>query len=171
MPNKKRKSRARRKPATPQPPWGGDHGTGTSAANAGTVLEEVTNDQGENPNRMKRRRRKSAIENINLSMRQEQAAKAIEQAWCRVQELSSGMPLKEQVDSSPKPDAVIAAQVEAQGNWVWVTSPLLRSEIDLVRWVCCENQSINKASRMIGEKRAIERFQNAMDRVANHMKY
>lgn len=163
----KRKSRARRKPATPLP-FTGDHGTGTTAANAGTVLEPV---EGEEHNRTGRRRRVSAVDSIVLDMRQGQAARAIQDAWCKLQMCSSGSPLKEQVDASPKPDAVIARQVAAQSRWHHITKPLLRSEQRLVDWVCCKNMSILKAKRMIGEDRATERFRAAMDRVADHLCY
>lgn len=167
----KRKTRARRRPAAPPLPWNGDHGPQTAAATAGTYLEPVEDEQGRNPNRMARRRRKSAIEAINLTMRQEQAAKAIQDAYGRLEMCTSGGPLKEQVDSSPKPDAAIAAQVDAQSWWVHVTRPLLRSERRLVEWVCIENQSIQLAGRRIGERRATERFRTAMDRVADWLRY
>ncbi len=168
--NKKRKSQARRKPRTPKLPWNGDHGTSTAAATAGTVLEPL---EGDNPNRIARRRHKSAIDAMSrsLTMRQSQAAKAIEEAWCRLQMCSSGGALKEQVDASPRPDASIARQVDAQSRWQWVTKALLRSERRLVDWVCCKNQSIQTAGRKIGEVRATERFRIAMDRVADHLKY
>lgn len=160
-----RKSQARRKPAPPKA-FNGDHGTGTAAATAGTFIEKVEDDA----NNMGRRRRKSAIDAINLTMRQEQAARAIEDAWCRLEMLSSGGELKEQVDASPKPDAVIAAQVHAQSRWQHVTKPILRSERFLVHWVCCLNNSILHAGRK-GEVRGTERFRVAMDRVADHLRY
>jgi len=165
---KKRKSQARRKPSLAKLPWNGDHGPSTAAATAGTVLEPI---EGDNPNRIARRRHKSAIEAIKLTMRQEQAAKAIEEAWCRLQMCSSGGALKEQVDASPRPDASIARQVDAQSRWQWVTKALLSSERRLVEWVCCENQSIQMAGRKIGEARATERFRVAMDRVADHLRF
>ena len=160
-----RKSRARRKPSLP---FTGDHGPDTDAAKAGTVIEPV---EGQEHNRTGRRRRLSAIDAINLTMRQQQAAKAIEAAWCRLEACSSGSELKEQVDASPKPDASIARQVDAQSRWHEVTAALLRSERRLVEWVCCENQSIQHANRRIGEIRATERFKKAMDRVADRLRY
>lgn len=111
----------RRKSVSVKPiPFVGDHGTGTKAATSGTVLEALRDERTgkANPNNVGRRRRTSEIDRIapKLSMRQEQAARAISDAYCRVQMLSSGGELKEQVDASPKPDACVSAQVAAQGE-------------------------------------------------------
>lgn len=135
------------------------------------MIEEIRNDDGSNPNRMARRRRPSAIDAMTLTMRQEQAAKAIEEAWCLVQTTGSGSELKAKVDSSPKPDAVVAAQVDAQSRWVHVTKPILRSERRIVEWVCCSNYQITLAGRVLGEVRASERFKVAMDRVADWLRF
>lgn len=168
---KKRKSQARRKPAKPIP-FNGDHGPKTAAATNGTVLEEIKNDDGSNPNNMARRRRKSAIEALtSLTMRQKQAAEKIQDSWSRLEMLGSGGPLKEKVQSSPKPDAVIDAQVAAQSQWVKVTKAILRHDKALVHWVCCLNQPLTAFKRTTGEARASERFKAAMDRVADHLGY
>lgn len=167
-----RKSRARKKPRKLAiPKFGGDHGTGTAAATEDTVIEALENDQGKNPNNMGRRRRKSAIEAISLTMRQEQAARAIETAWCRLKALESGGPLKEHVDASPKPDAVVARQVDAHSYWIHVTRQVPRHAAQLVHWVCCMNKPITQWGRATGEVRAVERFKDAMDIVADHLRY
>lgn len=100
-------------------PLVGDHGTGTSAATASTVLEPIKDEKGRNPNNMGRRRRVSQIDRLKekLTMRQIQAAEAICDAYQRVEMLSSGSPLKERVQASPKPDATIDMQVSAQ-SWL-----------------------------------------------------
>ena len=165
-----RKTRARRRPAPP-PAFNGDHGPAAAIATAGTVIEELRNEDGSNPNRMARRRRPSAIEAMSLTMRQQQAAKAIENAWCKLQMTASGSELKAKVDSSPKPDAVVASQVDAQSLWAHVTKPIIRSERRIVEWVCCSNYQITLAHRVLGEARASERFKHAMDRVADHLRY
>lgn len=164
-----RKSRARKRPAKlGMPALRGDHGPSTYAATHGTVIEPL---EGDNPNHIGRRRRKSAIEAISLTMRQQQAAKAIEEAWCRLETCSSGGELKEQVDASPKPDATIAQQVEAQSQWHHVMKKVLPSERRLVLWVCTLNRPITSASRRLNEPRPVERFKTAMDRVADHLRY
>lgn len=167
---KKRKTRARQKPAAPIP-YGGDHGPKTHAATAGTYLEEIKNDKGENPNHIARRRRKSAIDALSLTMRQGQAARAIEEAWCRLESCSSGSPLKQKVQASPKPDAVIDMLVAAQGRWIEVTSAVLMSDMPIVRHVCCENRPITEMSRRMGIVRAQDRFRKAMDRVADRLRF
>lgn len=167
---KPRKSRARKKPAAP-PPFGGDHGTGTHAAASGTVVEELKNDDGSNPNRMARRRRLSVIDAMTLTMRQEQAARAIEKAWCCVLMLESGGPLEQKVDASPKPGAIVTSQLMAQDEWSKATAAILRSERALVFHVCCENRPIGEASRRLGIARPHDRFKQAMDRVADFLRY
>ena len=165
----KRKSRARQKPSAPI--FGGDHGTNTMAANANSVVEEIKNADGSNPNQMARRRRKSAIDAISLSMRQEQAANEIQNAWCKVQMLESGSPLKAKVDASPKLDATIAAQVDAQSRWIKASRAILSADRRLVFHVCCDNRPITEAGRRMGIPRAVARFKKAMDRVADALDY
>lgn len=108
--------RPRKKSVTMRKPLEGDHGTGTAAAIAGTVMEEI---EGDNPNNRGRRRRLEVIElrSLGLSMRQTQAAREIRNAWCAVEMLTSGGELKEQVDASPKPDAVKTAQISALSRY------------------------------------------------------
>lgn len=170
---KTRKGRTRRarSVSTKPLPWNGDHGTGSEAATAGTVLEPV---DGANPNRMARRVRKNVINTMlkrdQLTMRQWQAAQAIQLAWCGVQKLSSGGALKETVDATSKPDATVAAQVGAVSRLVHVTKPIRPSERALVEDVCYHNRPLGHAARA-GEVRPLARFRDTMDRVANHMRY
>ena len=130
----------------------------------------MLNEDGSNPNNMGRARRTRTIEAMTLTMRQKQAAEAIEEAWCRVQMLESGGPLKEQVDASPKPDATVAAQVDARSRWLHVTKPILRADMPIVRHICCDNRQIGLLARY-GLVRASARFKTAMDRVADHLGY
>lgn len=164
-----RKSRRSRRVTTKPLPWNGDHGTGTAAANQNTVIEPV--DLENNPNRMGRRVRVNLIDTMikrgTLTMRQGQAAKAIQEAYCRVQMLSSGGELKEQVQSSPKPDATVAVQVEYMSRLVHVTSPILRADRSLVEWICYHNRPLHTH----GTVRHLARFRMAMDKVADHMRY
>lgn len=128
--SKARKTRKSRKSVSVAPtPFNGDHGTGTRAAMAGTVVEEITNEKGENPNHIGRRRRilQSDVWEEKLSMRQLQAAQAIERAYARVDALGSGgdsigrmLDLRTSVDASPKPDATIDVQTSARSHLVHV---------------------------------------------------
>lgn len=155
-------------------PWGGDHGTGTLAAKSGTKLVELKNDDGSNPNRIKRRERIDQIEKMKerLSMRQYQAAKAIADAYCKVQMLSSGAELKEQVDASPKPDAVVAVQVSAMSRLKTVMEAVPSTMRDVIEHVCWHNQAIH---RMTGSGRKhynrTADFKVALDLVANRLGY
>lgn len=154
--------------STSKAPWGGDHGTGTAAAIAGTVVAEI---DGPNPNRLARRRRVNVIDRLtSLTMRQVQAAKEIQNAYGKVESLSSGGPLKEQVQSSPKPDAVIAAQVDAQSRLARAMRAVHRSERAIVECVCWRNEmprTLDRADR----NRWLARLCNSLDRVADHMRY
>lgn len=164
-------AKARRKPKKPGPlPWNGDHGTGTPLALADSDLEPLEED-GKNPNRMARRRRKDRLNDYKLSMRQEQAGKAIRDAWCRAEMNSSGGPLKEQVDSSPKPDSTITAQVEAQSRLVFVMGAVPSAMRDVVEHVCWHNRKMSdlKNGRLIETNRA--NLKVALDLVANRLKY
>ena len=165
------KSRASRSVSIAVAPWNGDHGTGTQAANQNTELVEVLTEDGRNPNRMKQRRRINVIDTLtSLTMRQIQAAKEIQNAYGKVESLSSGGPLKEQVQSSPKPDAVISAQVDAQSRLARAMKGVHRSERIIVECICWRNEkpmTLTRANR----RRWMARFAQSMDRVADHLRY
>lgn len=149
-------------------PLNGDHGTGTLAANAGTVLEKIK----DNPNHMGRRQRVCRIDWLMqrefLDIRQYHAAKAIQTAYARTEQISSGSELKEQVQSSPKPDAAMASHCDAMSAWVRVMTPVHRSQRPIVEHVCCLNLPITqlKGGNRI---RSAHRLRKALDAVADHI--
>lgn len=170
---KTRKRRGRpRHPRKVSLPMGfnGDHGTGTAAAKAFTEVKPLTDENGNNPNRMAQRKRISVIERFKLEMRQEQAAKAIQEAYCRNEMLSSGGEMKERVQASPKPDATVAAQCDAMSRLEYVMRPLLRSERRIVEHICWHNLPAHILVKQ-GERRVHARFRQAMDRVADHLRF
>ncbi len=168
-----RKSRRKSVSVAPMP-FGGDHGPGTRAATVGTLLEPVVDDMGRNPNHMGRRRRKIIIDDMlkrqTITMRQHQAAEAIQLAYLGVQRLSSGGPLQEQVQSSPKPDAAVAIQVGANSRFVRVMKAVKSSDRELIEAVCFHNKPLRSAIRG-GYVRGYTRFREALDLVADHMNY
>lgn len=149
-------------------PWNGDHGTGTAAANLNTVVVPMKND----PNRRAFKYRVNAVDVLEgkLTLRQLQAARAIQRAYARNEALSSGGELKEQVDASPKPDATIAAQVDARSALVRCMAAVRRSERRIVEGVCWYDIRLGVISRE-GYPRALARFRIAMSRVADHLGY
>lgn len=149
------------------PRFNGDLGTGTNAAKRGTEILPVLNAKGENPNNVFRRRRKNVILGMNLTMRQQQAALEIEEAYCGVGKLSSGSPLKARVDSSFKPDATIDGQVDAISRLVRATKAVRKSDKPIVDHVCLFNQPL----RTMREPRRYQIFRECMDRVADHLHY
>lgn len=165
---------AKRKPirykAKTQVTLGGDHGTGTAAARSGTVVVPITDSEGRNPNNMGQRRETNVLEGMGLSLRQYQAGVEIRNAFCGVEKLSSGGELKEQVDCTPKPDATIAVQMDAQSRLVSVMRAVPASMRDVVEHVCWYNRPLRRLKGEHYYKRQSE-LQVALDLVANHMKY
>jgi len=152
------------------PAYTGDHGPGTPAATAGTVLEPIRHDGGkDDPNRRARRRRVETIDVLTfLSQRQYQAAREIRDAYCALQKLTSGSPLKEQVDTSSRPDAIVAAQVDALSRWRRAIDPVPRHMRATVEAICCENVPIR---RLPNYEVARSDMQGAMTVVANALRY
>lgn len=154
-------------------PLGGDHGTGTAAAMAGKVLKPIVDVDGKNPNSMARLCDDDQLANMDfLSMRQYQAGMEIRNAWSGVEKLSSGSELKEQVDSTPKPDATMAIQIDAQSRLVNAMSAVPGDMRDVVEHVCWYNKPITQKigkGRQHYDRRA--EFQVALDLVANRLGY
>lgn len=165
------KAKPRGAVSVPNTPWNGDHGTGTHAANFFTEVRPVEDEKGRNPNRIAQRRRVNVIEKLtSLTMRQKQAAEEIQNAYGAAEKLSSGSPLKEQVDASPKPDAVITAQVDAQSRLQRAMKAVHRSERQIVEHICWHNlppHTLEGGSH----RRWMARFKASMDRVADHLQY
>lgn len=152
-------------------PWNGDHGTGTAAASCGTEVVELLTDDGRNPNRMARRRRINVIDTLtSLTLRQVQAAKEIQSAYGMVESQTSGGPLKEQVDATPKPDAVIASQVDAQSRLQRAMKAVRRSERQIVEHICWHNQRPQALTRT-ERRRWLARLSASLERVADHLRY
>ena len=143
--------------------YNGDHGPNTQAATAGTVIVAIP----DSPNKMARRQRINVINAMDLTMRQLQAAQAIETAHCKTEMLSSGGPLKEYVQASPKPDAAVAMQCDAISRMVLVMSAVRKSEREIVEHVCFHNQPL----RTLNRPRATQIFRECMDRVADKLHY
>lgn len=142
-------------------PYAGDHGTGTAAAREGALLVPIKSD----PNRRARIQRIDAYKRIPLTMRQEQAARAIRDAYCRVEMLSSGGPLKERIQSSPKPDQTIDVQVAAQSALHWAMAAVSRVNRPIVEHVLWHNRSL----RSLNIPRCGNRLRDTLDRVADHI--
>ena len=154
------------------PPYIGDHGTGTLAAKAGTFIEPITDENGNNPNRQGRRRREEVIGTIKLSMRQLQAAQDIRNAWCRKEMLSSGDELKEQVDGSPRPDRAIAAQIDAISAFKYLMDAVPRNMTYVVEHVCCANLPLRRLSPKMDHMGCHSaNLKVALDLVANRKGY
>ena len=149
-------------------PWNGDHGTGTAAATASTVLVAVPDDK----NGMKRRQRIGALESImgNLSQRQYQAGKEIRDAFEETQ--TSPPAIKEiQVDVSPTPDATIDVQCDAQSRFAFAMSAVTPLGKEVVDHVLLQNRPITELAS--GGMVAIntQKLRNALTCVADKLNY
>lgn len=163
------RTRARRSVSLKPIPFNGDHGTGTPAAIAGTVLEPL--DAVNNPNHMGRRYRKDVYKSLSLTMKQEQAAKALRDAYCRVDALSSGnSEVKVRVQSSPKPDHATDRQCEVESKFLYLTKKSTRIDLKLFNHVLNRNRPIAEMNRAKVHI-LIPLFKYALDRVALHMRY
>ncbi len=161
---------ARRKPHTPTEGMG-DHGTGTRAASASTVLMAVPGDK----NGTKRRQRIPSLERVykhgGMTMRQFQAGKEIRDAFDATQK--SPPAIKEiHVDTCPTPDATIDVQCDAQSRLAFAMSGVPSKFKHIVWHVCCENRPISDlggGAIMGGSHRAC--LMVALDLVANKLRY
>ena len=140
---KKRSHKRRKQPAAPPIPFRGDFGPQTPLQQAGTCIEAVPEDK----NNTGRKRRVSQIEFLHrqakhkINLRQYGAARAIQRVRSKVEALSSGDALKEQVDNSPRPDAAIAAHVDAMSDEVRLLGGLEPRIRGILEWVCWHNES------------------------------
>jgi len=174
MSAKARKRAAKRKKPTVAE-WNGDLGTGTAAATAGTIIEAM-----DGPNRVGRRRRapQSAVWRPSLSNRQWQAAQAIEDAYGRAQCLTSGgdsigkvRELRVRVDSSPKPDATVAAQIGAISHLAFVMSAVpsaMRDVIEHLFWHQRPMRDFQQGREFYNRTADVK---VALDLVANKLRY
>lgn len=167
-------ARARRKPHTPTEgvePVRGDHGTGTAAAIAQTVLVVVPDDK----NGMKRRVRQGALELVNkdngLTMRQYQAGQEIRGAF---EETALSPPaIKEiQVDTCPTPDATIDRQVDAHSRYAFAMSAVPWHFKHIVEHVCVDNLPISRLpGRQIMGRSYKVCLRVSLDMVADKLRY
>jgi len=167
---------ARRKKSVSLPKFKGDHGTGTTSAIANTTIEAVEGDA----NRMGRRRRhlQSAKWASKLSIRQLQAAQAIEKAYARVEAIGSGgdsiakmLELQTIVDASPKPDAVIDMQIGAQSHLQHVMKAVPSAMRHVIEHLFWHNRPLGQfvQGRSFYERNAEVKV--ALDLVANQMRF
>lgn len=172
MSKRKRKHRLRDSLAKPRgqvtlPRMNGDLGPATTAARRASVVEKI-----DDVNNVYRRRHGEPLDQMiatgSLTMAQQQAAEAIRDAYCRVQMLTSGGEIKERVQSSPKPDASVAAQVDATSRFIHLRKCLTASERAIVDHVCAHGQPLRTLPGLL-HVRSGSRFREALDKVAVHV--
>lgn len=177
---RKNKSRKRKAVSLHQMPMEGDLGAGTPAAEAGTIIEPMLNEDGKNPNNMYRRRKKlqSAYWEKRLQLRQFQAAQAIEDAYAGVQALGSGgdsigrmIDLQTQVQASPKPDTAIDVQTSRQSQLIRVMAGVPKASRPVIEWLFWHNLPLTSFAQGRAHYDRTAEVKVALDLVANHMGY
>ena len=164
MSKQSRKGRPRKERAVT---LAGDHGPNTAMATANSVVVPIDGDKNGTGRRQRKHVLTELLRTHKLTQRQFQAGEAIEKAHCNVEKLSSGGELKEAVQSSPKPDATMAMQVDTMSQQVHVKKAIPRTQRALVEHVCEQNQPL----RTSGVRRPLPRLCSALDRVADHLRY
>lgn len=150
--------------------FAGDLGTGTAAANANTEVRPLLVDGKKDPNNRGRRQRIEQIDTLAyLELRQIQALKEIRDAWCQAESLSSGGELREQVDTSSRPDQAIAAQVDAQARLSRAMQGVPKNCRPIVEWVCFHNRSVKSFG--LPHQTAKHMLMAASTRAANVLRY
>lgn len=150
----------------------GDHGPDTPAQRRNT---EITPADGKNPNNVYIKRTKNVLKEMHmkrrLTMRQYQAGSEIQEAYAGTEMLSSGSPLKEQVDSTPRPDRFIAAQVDAQSRLERAMKAVTQDARTVVESVCWYNLPVSKVASGRKHQEQLDVLKKTLDKVANVMKY
>lgn len=156
----------RRKVPVTMPKFGGDHGPATEAATAGSTIEAVPDDK----NNMWRRVHVEVYTTLGLTMRQAQAAREIRDAFCNTQKSGGSAFARDKVDSSPRPDAVVAGQVAKQDR---LNRAMAAVPSGIPRWIveaiCWHNTQPEELPPQWASVTA--QFRVAMDLVANRLGY
>lgn len=163
--------KSRKAVSLPVIPLKGDHGSATKIAVAGTFIEPILNDEGKNPNNMGRRRRVDRLSEIKLTMRQMQAGQYIRDAYCGVEMLSSGMELKERVQTQPRPDAIVVAQVDAMSLFADIMKAVPNNMRYVIEHVCIYNYPLSSLPKRSRYGSHSANLKVALDLVANKLKY
>ncbi|MBL1438351.1 MAG: hypothetical protein COB08_019405 [Rhodobacteraceae bacterium] len=168
---------ARKSVTLSTPPWNGDHGPDTAAQRTGTTLVEPEALRGNNPNRIATKRRENVLRRMHmqdgsLTMRQYQAGVEIQEAHEECEALSSGGPLKEQVDCTPVPDRFIERQVDAQSRLKVAMGSIPNNMRLSVEVVCWYNLPLSSYTTRRAEREAeLKDLQAALDMSADGLGY
>lgn len=136
-------------------------------------IDPETGKEAKNPNGSQRRRRLSRIDDMHrrkqLDNRQWQAAQHLQDAWEST--LRTPEKIKRvQVDTSPKPDAQIAIQVDRMTRLVAVSRYIPQHAKQVVWWVVCDNRSVASmpgARNTYRRSRYTERLRDGLDALAS----
>jgi len=151
-------------------PYTGDHGPNTAAATRDTELVPI---EGQEHNRTARRQRRNTLIEMHqrgeLSLRQWQAGDEIQMAWAKCEQLASGSPLKERVDTSARPDQAMAARIDAQSRLNRAMAAVPPNQRRVVEAICWHNEPVRNLPGRQANAKAALRY--ALEQVANFLRY
>lgn len=176
---KRRAGRKRNVPVTmPVSDW--DHGAEGQANRIGLVVEkrgDVDPDTGEvvNPNGITGARRVDMLEIYArrgwISTRGYNAGEMIRAAWLGTEKGRGNDWTRERVDSSPKPDASIAIQIDRMSALIRVSRLVPAEDERIVDCVCCQGNAIGQLREYRGSQheRGKSHLRDALERLADRI--
>jgi len=143
------------------------------------VDPEVDPDNGEvkhrNPNGVKRRVFYDMLDVYHrrgwITKRGFNAASALRDAWQRTEQGQGNDWSKERVDSSPKPDAAVAIQIDRMSALIGITRHIPAEDHRILLTVACEGQAIGRLRQYRGmnHDKGRRHLHDALERLANRI--
>lgn len=167
-----------RKAAVSLPDW--DHGATGLANRVGMVIEprgELDPDTGAmvNPNSVTGARRMDMLEIYAargwVSARGHAAGEAIRAAWLGTEKSAGTDWTRDRVDSSQKPDAAIAIQIDRMSALVRVSKLVHDADRRIIDCVCCQGQAIGRLREYRGSRHEAGKahLHSALERLADRI--
>ena len=159
-------------------PW--DHGATGPANRHGLVVEErgeVDPKTGKvtNPNGVTGVRRVDMLDIYHnrgwIDARQWVAGAAIREAWLGTEKGRGADWTQERVDSSPKPDAAIAIQIDRMSRLIRISKLVPPEDERIIDTVCCQGNAIGALREYRGSQheRGKAHLREALDRLADRI--
>lgn len=145
------------------------------------VSPEVNPDTGEiktrNPNGIKRRVFYDMLDVYHrrgwICTRGYNAGSALRAAWQRTEQGQGNDWSKERVDSTPKPDAAVAVQIDRMSALVAITRHIPPDDHSILLTVACEGHAIGRVVKYRGRNHEAGKahLRDALERLANALRY
>ena len=172
--NARRSAQTRGRVSVAQTPW--DHGATGQANRIGLVIEERADIDPEtgkkiNPNGVTGARRKDMLEVYAdrgwISQRAYGAGELLRVSWLRTDIGRCAPWLRERVDSSPKPDAAVAIQIDRISALLRVSSLIPAEDRGILDCVCGRGDTIGRVYRGSQHEAGKAHLAAALERLAD----